>query len=85
MCTLMREGRKCQGIKHGDAYRTRVEQALRDANNRRLDRAERRVLDELERRAAGEEAPLEAADGPAPAAAEADEDRSPNMIDISFV
>jgi hypothetical protein len=51
-CTLMREGRKAQGVKHGDECRLRVEQCLRDAGDPRLARAERRALDELERRAA---------------------------------
>jgi hypothetical protein len=54
-CILMREGRRAQGVKHQDACRDRVEQALRDAGDPRLDRAEARVLDELERRAAGVE------------------------------
>jgi hypothetical protein len=62
-CILMREGRKSQGIKHGDQCRLRVEQAMRDAENPRLHRAEGRVLGELERRAAL----------PAPEAAEAAE------------
>jgi hypothetical protein len=61
-CNLMREGRKSQGVKHRDECRIRVEQALRDAGDPRLDRAERRVLDELERRAAeGGEAEAEPA------------------------
>ena len=55
-CTLMREGRRCQGVKHRDACRDRVEQALRDAGDPRLDRAEQRVMDELGRRAEGVEA-----------------------------
>jgi hypothetical protein len=55
-CALMREGRKCQGIKHRDECRLRVEQALRDAGDPRLDRAEARVMEELGRRAAGVEA-----------------------------
>jgi hypothetical protein len=52
-CILMREGRRSQGVKHRDECRNRVEQALRDAGDPRLDRAEGRVLDELERRAMG--------------------------------
>ncbi len=55
-CILMREGRRAQGIKHQDACRDRVEQALRDAGDPRLDRAEARVMEELGRRAAGVEA-----------------------------
>jgi hypothetical protein len=57
-CTNMREGRRAQGIKHRDECRLRVEQALRDAADPRLDRAEARVMDELGRRAAGVEAAL---------------------------
>jgi hypothetical protein len=55
-CILMREGRRAQGVKHRDECRVRVEQALRDAGDPRLDQAEARVLIELERRAAGVEA-----------------------------
>ncbi len=55
-CILMREGRRSQGVKHRDECRNRVEQALRDAGDPRLDRAEARVMDELGRRAAGVEA-----------------------------
>jgi hypothetical protein len=55
-CILMREGRRAHGIKHQDACRDRVEQALRDAGDPRLDRAEARVMEELGRRAAGVEA-----------------------------
>jgi hypothetical protein len=51
-CILMREGRRAQGIKHRDECRLRVEQALRDAGDPRLDQAEARVMDELARRAA---------------------------------
>ncbi len=51
-CTLMRNGHKSQGVKHHDACRLRVEQAMRDAANPRLQRAEDRQLGELERRAA---------------------------------
>jgi hypothetical protein len=72
-CILMREGRRAQGVKHLDACRNRVEQAMRDAGDVRLDRAERRVLDELERRAAGEEPELAApagVEGVLPGAAE---------------
>ncbi len=56
-CILMREGRKSQGIKHRDECRNRVEQAMRDADDPRLHRAEHRALDELERRAAEDEPP----------------------------
>jgi hypothetical protein len=55
-CILMREGRRAQGIKHRDECRMRVEQALRDAGDPRLDQAEARAMNELERRAAGVEA-----------------------------
>ncbi len=48
----MRNGLKSQGVKHLDACRLRVEQAMRDADNPRLQRAEGRALGELERRAA---------------------------------
>ena len=79
-CILMREGRRAQGVRHHDDCRNRVEQALRDAGDPRLDRAERRVLDELERRAAEDEPPEEvaaaapeAAPAAAPAPAEAPE------------
>jgi hypothetical protein len=51
-CTLMREGRRAQGVKHRDDCRDRLEQAMRDAGDGRIDRAERRVMDELGRRAA---------------------------------
>jgi hypothetical protein len=70
-CILMREGRNAHGVRHEPACRTRVEQALRDAGDGRLERAERRVMDELGRRAAEEEPPEEghlggpAAEGPA--------------------
>jgi hypothetical protein len=56
-CILMREGRRAQGVKHRDECRLRVEQALRDAGDPRLDQAEARVMNELERRAAGVEDP----------------------------
>ncbi len=62
-CSLVREGRKSQGVKHGDECRLRVKQAMRDAENPRLHRSEGRALGELERRAAL----------PAPEAAEAPE------------
>jgi hypothetical protein len=55
-CTLMRQGVRAQGVKHRDECRLRVEQALRDAGDPRLDRAEARVMEELGRRAAGVEA-----------------------------
>jgi len=55
-CILMREGRRAQGVKHRDECRDRVEQALRDAGDPRIDRAEARVMNELGRRAAGVEA-----------------------------
>ncbi len=58
------------GDRQRDECRERVEQALGDAGDPRLDRAERRALDEVERRAA--EAPPEeaaAALDAAPAAA----------------
>ncbi len=48
----MRNGLKSQGVKHLDACRLRVEQAMRDVDNPRLQRAEDRQLGELERRAA---------------------------------
>jgi hypothetical protein len=70
-CILMREGRRSQGVRHRDECRNRVEQALRDAGDVRLDRAERRVLDELERRAADGEPPAEAVPADAEAGAEA--------------
>jgi hypothetical protein len=65
-CNLMRNGLKSQGVKHLNACRLRVEQAMRDAANPRLQRAEDRQLGELERRAAA--APPAAAAAP-PAAA----------------
>jgi hypothetical protein len=58
-CILMREGRRAQGVKHRDECRLRLEQAMRDAEDPRLDRAEARVMNELERRAADMEAPPE--------------------------
>jgi hypothetical protein len=77
-CILMREGRRAQGVKHQDECRNRVEQALRDAGDVRLDRAERRVIDELERRA--EAAPL--AEAAAEAVAPAGED--PRLAEAQF-
>ena len=77
-CILMREGRKSQGIKHRDECRNRVEQALRDAGDARLDRAERRVMDELGRRA-DEDGPPEAEAAPPgdPGAGQAEEAPAP--------
>jgi hypothetical protein len=61
-CHLMRNSLKSQGVKHLDACRLRVEQAMRDAANPRLEAAEGRQLGELERRAAARAAaPLAAA------------------------
>jgi hypothetical protein len=54
-CTLMRNGHKSQGVRHLDACRLRVEQAMRDVDNPRLQRAEERQLGELERRAAAQD------------------------------
>jgi hypothetical protein len=51
-CGLMRNGLPALGVKHLDACRTRVEQAMRDVAHPRLQRAEGRALGELERRAA---------------------------------
>ncbi len=51
-CNLMRNGQAALGVKHLDACRLRVEQAMRDSNHPRLERAEVRQLGELERRAA---------------------------------
>ncbi len=50
-CGLMRNGLPALGVKHLDACRTRVEQAMRDAAHPRLQRAEGRAQDEVERRA----------------------------------
>ena len=50
-CNLMRNGQKSQGVKHLDACRLRAEQAMRDAENPRLQRAEHRQLGELARSA----------------------------------
>ena len=61
----MRNNLKSQGVKHLDSCRLRVEQAMRDVDNPRLQRAEGRQLGEFERRAAGR---AEAAAAP-PAAA----------------
>jgi hypothetical protein len=63
-CILMREGRRSHGVRHRDECRKRVEQALRDAGDARLERAERRVLDEFERRAVDEAPPPEAGGAP---------------------
>jgi hypothetical protein len=58
-CGLMRNGLPALGVKHIDACRTRVEQAMRAVAHPRLQRAEGRAQDEVERRAhaaaAGEE------------------------------
>ncbi len=51
-CNLMRNGQAALGVRHLDACRLRIEQAMRDADHPRLERAEGRQLDELERRAA---------------------------------
>jgi hypothetical protein len=70
-CNLMRNSLPALGVKHLDACRLRVEQAMRDADHPRLQRAEDRQLGELERRAAArdEEAapvpPLLAPEAPA--------------------
>ncbi len=68
-CALMRNGQKSQGVKHLDACRLRVEQAMRDVDHPRLQRAEGRQLGELERRAAARAD--EAAAAPPAVAAEA--------------
>ncbi len=47
----MRNGLPALGVKHIDACRTRVEQAMRVVAHPRLERAEGRAQDELERRA----------------------------------
>ena len=64
-CGLMRNGQAALGVNHLDACRLRVEQAMRDADHPRLERAEGRQLGELERRAAARAD--EAAAAPAPA------------------
>ncbi len=63
-CGLMRNGLPALGVKHLDACRLRVEQAMRDADHPRLQRAEDRQLGELERRAAAAAPPAEAAAAP---------------------
>ncbi len=60
----MRNGLPALGVKHLDACRLRVEQAMRDADHPRLQRAEDRQLGELERRAAAAAPPAEAAAAP---------------------
>ena len=80
-CILMREGRRAHGVKHRDECRDRLEQALRDVGDARLDRAERRVLDELEHRAAdADEAaqPPDAGAAAGAAAARADAAEAPD-------
>ncbi len=49
-CALMRNSLPALGVKHLDACRLRVEQAMREAAHPRLARAEGRALDEAERR-----------------------------------
>ncbi len=49
-CALMRNSLPALGVKHLDACRTRVEQAMRNAAHPRLQRAEGRAQDEVERR-----------------------------------
>jgi hypothetical protein len=51
-CGLMRNGLPALGVKHIEACRLRLEQAMRDVDNPRLRSAEGRQLTELERRAA---------------------------------
>jgi hypothetical protein len=84
-CGLMRNGLPALGVKHLDACRLRVEQAMRDVAHPRLQRAEGRAQDEVERRAhagaaaataAGEAGSSAAAANlhPAPAAENAEDD-----------
>ena len=74
----MRNGQAAIGVKHLDACRLRVEQAMRDADHPRLERAEGRQLGELERRAA---ARAEEAAAAPPAAALATPLAAPALID----
>ena len=74
----MRNGQAALGVKHLDACRLRVEQAMRDADHPRLERAEGRQLGELERRAAARAD--EAAAAP-PAAAPATPLAAPALVD----
>jgi hypothetical protein len=70
-CGLMRNGLPALGVKHLDACRLRVEQAMRDAEHPRLLRAEGRQLGERDRRAAAQAVEAQPAALPAAPAAPA--------------
>ena len=69
-CILMREGRSARGVHHRKECRERVEKAMKEAGDQRVERAEQRIWQEVERRAAAS-APAEAPAAPEAAAPEA--------------
>merc|ERR1711940_161138 len=55
-CSLMRDGQPARGVRHTLACRTRVEAAMEDAGDERLQQAHQRQHEELARRLEASEA-----------------------------